>query len=216
MLEYKGIKISWLGHSGFVIRNKKTVCIDPFQIRRPFIADILLITHEHYDHCSIEDINKIATEYTFVVTTDMCKEKLSRLKLGQIKTVRPGDRFAVDDVRIEVVPAYNINKFRTPSRPFHPKEDGKLGFMITISGVKIYHAGDTDAIPEMKDLTPDIALLPVSGTYVMTADEAIEAVKRIKPKIAIPMHYGNIVGSKSDAEKFKSKASCEVYILEQE
>jgi L-ascorbate metabolism protein UlaG (beta-lactamase superfamily) len=122
----------------------------------------------------------------------------------------------VDDVAIEAVPAYNINKFREPGRVFHPKEDGKLGFVLTIEGVRIYHAGDTDNIPEMKDIRTDIALLPVSGKYVMTAQEAADAAGVINPKVAIPMHYGGTIGSPKDGETFQKSAKCEVKILQKE
>jgi len=106
-----------------------------------------------------------------------------------------------------------LNKFREPGKPFHPKEDGKIGFILSVKGVRIYHAGDTDPIPEMKNFKTDIALLPVSGTYVMTPEEAGEAARMIKPKLAIPMHYGTIVGSENDAERFKQLATCPVQIL---
>jgi L-ascorbate metabolism protein UlaG (beta-lactamase superfamily) len=119
-------------------------------------------------------------------------------------------------VSVEAVPAYNTNKFRTPGKVYHPKEEGRIGYIITMNGVRIYHAGDTDHIPEMKNIKVDIALLPVSGTYVMTADEAAKAVAEIKPKIAIPMHYGAIVGDVNDAQKFQKLATCKVTILEKE
>ena len=119
-------------------------------------------------------------------------------------------------IPIRAVPAYNINKFRSPGVPFHPRESGYVGFILTVEGQRIYHAGDTDAIPEMESIDADIALLPVSGTYVMTADEALEAIKAIKPKIAIPMHIGRGIGSLADAEHFQEKASVPVEILPME
>ncbi len=130
--------------------------------------------------------------------------------------VRPGDKVQLGDVIVEAVPAYNLDKFREPGKVFHPREDGKVGYILTMKGVRVYHSGDTDAIPEMKAFKADLALLPVSGTYVMTATEAAEATKMIKPKLAIPMHYGAIVGSEADAEKFKQLASCQVQILKPE
>ncbi len=217
MFEYQGIKVTWLGHDGFMITNGKTVIIDPFKIRsNPGKADILLVSHEHFDHLSIEDIRKVATESTAVVAAASCRNELSKLKFKNVKLVQPGDRVKLDDVTVEAVPAYNLNKFREPGKVFHPKEDGKVGFVVQLKGVRVYHAGDTDAIPEMKTLKVDLALLPVSGTYVMTAQEAAEAAKMIGPKLAIPMHYGAIVGSESDAERFRQMASCQVQILKPE
>ncbi len=217
MYDYKGLKISWLGHDCFKIKNGKTVIIDPFKLQKTSEkADVLLITHEHFDHLSIDDIKKVVSERTVVVAISSCQSELSKLKVREVKIVRPGDRLSIDDVALEATPAYNVNKFRQPGKVFHPKEEGKAGYVVTIRGVRVYHAGDTDAIPEMKGLKVDVALLPVSGTYVMSAEEAVEAAKMIEPKVAIPMHYGAIVGSEQDAEKFKQLASCEVQILRPE
>ncbi len=210
MLEYGGLKISWLGHDGFQIKNEKVIYIDPYQIKGGEEADIILVTHEHYDHCSPEDVKKIISDKTVIVTSPACKGQLSRLQMREIKLVKPGDKLTVEGVEIEAVPSYNVNK------AFHPKGEAKLGFILTLKGVRIYHAGDTDYIPEMKNFKVDVALLPVSGTYVMTADEAAQAAREIKPKLAIPMHYGAIVGSLKDAERFKEKAGCRVEILKKE
>ncbi len=217
MLEYDGLKIRWLGHDSFLIRNGQTVIIDPFKIG-PISekADVLLVTHEHYDHFSIEDIKRVATEKTIIVAIKSLEKDLSTLKVREVKLVKPGDKLQVDGLTVETVPAYNVNKFREPGKPFHPKEDGKVGYIITIKGVRIYHAGDTDLIPEMKGLKTDLALLPVSGTYVMTAKEAADATKILQAKLAIPMHYGKIVGSEKDAETFKQLSSIKVHILKPE
>ncbi len=216
MLEYKGIKIVWLGHDGFRLESDRTIYIDPFEISSKKKADVVFITHEHYDHCSPEDIKKIATDNTTIVTIPMAEHALKGLKVKEIKLVKPGDKVEIADINVDVFPAYNINKFRSPGKPFHPKEDGKVSYLFNIEGVRIYHTGDSDFIPEMKGLEADIALLPVSGTYVMTAVEAADATKNMKIKIAIPMHYGSIVGSKRDAEEFRKLAGCEVAILEKE
>lgn len=216
MLEYKGIKITWLGHNGFRIEGNKTIYIDPFKIASRKKADVIFITHEHYDHCSPEDIEKIATYDTIVVTIPMAEPALKGLKVKEIKLVKSGDNVEIDGVTASVFPAYNINKFRSPGKPFHPKEDGKVGYLLSIGGVRIYHAGDTDFIPEMKNLETDIAFLPVSGTYVMTAKEAAEASKNMRIKLAIPMHYGSVAGSERDAREFKRLAGCEVVILKKE
>ena len=211
------MKISWLGHDSFRVKNGKTVIIDPFKLRSdPGKADILLISHEHFDHLSLEDIRKVATSNTTVITIPAAKKELSTLKVKEVRTVKPGDKLKLEEVTLEIVPAYNLNKFREPGKVFHPKEDGKVGFIIGMKGLRVYHAGDTDAIPEMKGLKPDIALLPVSGTYVMTAEEAVQAAKMIEPKLIIPMHYGAIVGSEQDAQKFKQLAPYAVHILKPE
>ena len=217
MLEHKGVKITWLGHDGFRIEDGQVVYIDPFKVGDvKKKANILLVSHEHFDHCSLDDIKKVVTPNTIVVAHAQSRNELSKLKVKEVRIVKPGDKLDVDGVNVQTVPAYNVNKFREPGKPFHPKEDGKLGFIVTMKGVRIYHAGDSDHIPEMKGISPDIALIPVSGTYVMTVQEAVEATDSIKPKIAIPMHYDAIVGSAKDAEEFKKRAKCDVKILQKE
>jgi L-ascorbate metabolism protein UlaG (beta-lactamase superfamily) len=208
MIETLLKKIHWLGHDGFRIDASKIIYIDPYQTKSTLPADIILVSHDHFDHCSPEDILKIQTKSTAIITDKASAGKLT----GAVRVVKPGDRLNVQGIEVESVSAYNTNK------QFHPKSDGKLGFIITIEGVRIYHAGDTDFIPEMKKIRADIALLPVSGTYVMTADEAVEAALAISPKVAIPMHYGAIVGSAADAQTFadKLKGKIDVRILPQE
>jgi L-ascorbate metabolism protein UlaG (beta-lactamase superfamily) len=218
MLQHKDVKISWLGHDGFKIEEgNESLVIDPFKLDKEARADIILISHEHFDHCNPEDLRKVVKPSTTVVAIPACKEELSKVGARDVKYVKPGDKLKVGGFEIEAIPAYNTNKYAAPGKHFHPKEDGKVGYIVrTKSGVSIYHTGDSDFIPEMKGLGPDIALIPVSGTYVMTVDEAIDAVSAIKPKIAVPMHYGSIVGSRADAEKFKREAKADVRILEKE
>jgi len=216
MFEYKGVKLTWLGHDAFRIEDGQVIYIDPYEIKEGAKADLVLISHEHDDHCSVADLKKVVTPSTVLVAHAQSKNELAKLHVKEIKIVKPGDKLTLGTVNVETVPAYNTNKFREPGKVFHPKEDGKLGFILTVKGVRIYHAADTDHITEMKDMAPDIALLPVSGTYVMTAKEAAEAAASIKPKVAIPMHYASIVGSVKDAEEFKKLAKCEVKILQKE
>ncbi len=216
MYEYNGVKLTWLGHDGFRIQDGQVVYIDPYQIEGGPKADIVLVSHEHSDHCSLDDLKKIVGPNTTIVAHAQSKSELSKLKVKEVKVMKPGDKINLGDIGIEAVPAYNVNKFREPGKVFHPKEDGKLGYVLTVKGFRIYHAGDTDHIPEMKNIRADIALLPVSGTYVMTAQEAAEAVAAINPKVVIPMHYGAIVGSRKDAETLQTLVKCEVKILDKE
>jgi L-ascorbate metabolism protein UlaG (beta-lactamase superfamily) len=194
--------IHWLGHASFKITGEKIVYIDPWKLKDGEPADIILITHNHYDHLSPEDVAKIATDKTWIVTTADAAKKLS----GNIKTVKPGDSITVEGIKIEAVPAYNVNK------NFHPKANNWVGFIVTINKKRVYHSGDCDFMPEMKNIKADIVLMPVGGTYTMTAEEAANAVNTINPKAAIPMHYDDIVGSKADAEKFKNLCKSPVVI----
>jgi L-ascorbate metabolism protein UlaG (beta-lactamase superfamily) len=196
-------KIVLLGHDTFRIDSSMTVYFDPYQISSQPKADLILITHDHFDHCSPEDVAKIQKPETVIVTE---KDSAKKLK-GDIRVMKAGESLNVSGIKIEAVPAYNIGK------DFHPKENGWLGFIIEIDGVRIYHTGDSDFIPEMKDFNVDIALLPVSGTYVMTADEAVEAAITINPNLAIPMHYGSVVGDEKDATRFKDALEGKIGVL---
>ncbi len=215
MLEYEGVQITWLGHDGFKLKKGTVVYIDPYQLKSPAEpADVACVTHEHFDHLSVEDLKKVVGSHTTIVTIAACQEAAKGLRPHAVRIVKPGDRVMVEGITIEAVPAYNTSKFRAPGKPFHPQADGKVGFVLTMGGIRIYHAGDTDQIPEMAAAAGvDVALLPVSGTYVMTAAEAIKACQAVRPKLAIPMHYGAIVGEAADAEAFKKGVACRAEVL---
>lgn len=204
MLKYSGVKITWMGHSGFKIKDDLIIYIDPLNLSGREPADMILITHEHPGHLSINDIKNIINKDTLLIVPTQAKKFIDRLPCQKI-CVRPGDIFEVEDVKIWAVPAYNINKFMLPGIVYHPREHLYIGYIIDVKGTKIYHAGDTDKIPEMRGIRCDIALLPVSGKCVMTSGEAAEAVKMIHPKITVPMHYGDIIGSLDDAKNFLNR-----------
>jgi L-ascorbate metabolism protein UlaG (beta-lactamase superfamily) len=198
--------LRWLGHDGFAVAGAgQTLVFDPYQLAAPLSADLVLVTHPHYDHCSPEDIARVSHAQTVIVTEAESAAKLQ----GDVRIMAPGDRMTLGAVAIEAVPAYNIDK------KFHPRAKNWLGFVVTLDGIRIYHAGDTDLIPEMDHIRCDVALLPVSGTYVMTAEEAVTAARRLTPRVAIPMHYDTLVGSRADAERFRDglKGVCDVRIL---
>ena len=189
-------EFSLVSHDSLFVRGRKTMAIDPWEVDGK--ADIVLVTHGHFDHCSEKDIKKLGA--LEVVSPESCK--------AGTKRVSEGDIVRIGEIEAAAVPAYNTNKFRSPGMPFHPRGFG-VGYVVKLpDGVVFYHAGDTDFIPEMEGISKifgkvDIAFLPVSGTYVMTSEEAAEAARAINPEVAVPMHYGKIVGSRDDAEKFR-------------
>ena len=218
MFEYKGIKIKWLGHDSFSLTGNIKIITDPYQITTQEKADLILISHNHFDHLSVDDLKKVSTDNTTIVSAKECLDMLTGFSFKEKIGILPGEEKTVKGIKIKAIRAYNLDKINPETKkPFHPKEDDKIGFLIELNGITIYHTGDTDLTPEISDLKPDIALVPVSGTYVMTAQEAAKAVEKIKPKVVIPMHYGTIVGSEKDAHDFKQLIkSCEVHILTKE
>ena len=218
MFEFKGITLKWTGHAGFQITDgDKNLYIDPYRLGKQnnYLnnADLVLISHNHFDHLSIDDLNKVINPNTLVIAAKECLAQLKDLNVKNIRGVVPNERITFENILVKTTAAYNTNK------EFHPKKDDKVGFIITINNVVIYHTGDTDVIPEMKMINPDIALTPVSGTYVMTAEEAAVAVNDlIRPtKMTIPMHYDSIVGTKEDAVRFSELVTvCPTKILEKE
>jgi L-ascorbate metabolism protein UlaG (beta-lactamase superfamily) len=221
-MKIDNIEVKWLGHSGVLIKNSKIIYIDPYNIKENSEkADIILITHSHYDHCSIADMNKIIKEGTKIIITADCQSKITRFSIPiKIEIAEPGQELIFADIKISVFPAYNIDK------SFHPKEGMWAGYLVKMGNLLIYHAGDTDLIPEMQKLTGYqqadkklIAFLPVGGRFTMTAEEAVEAAKLIKPYLAIPIHYGSVVGNEEDAQEFVElckEEGIEAKILEKE
>ncbi len=182
-----------------ITAGSKKIYIDPFQMKEaPGDADIIFITHEHSDHYSPEDMKKVAGSDTLLVMPESMKGKESEASkiVSRIEYVKPSESRTIEGIQTETVPAYNINK------QFHPKANGWVGYILNIEGTGIYIAGDMDATDEAKAVKCDIALVPIGGTYTMTAKEAADLINVMQPKIAIPVHYGSVVGSGADAEEF--------------
>ena len=208
------LEFTRIAHDTFRIKGSKVIYTDPYKVSKNDEADIVLLSHEHFDHLSLDDLKKVIMPGTTIVASPMCRDGLKGVKVKETHFLDPGGKLSVGKVEVEAVPAYNLNKFREPGQVFHPKNEKRVGFVVQMDGTRVYFAADTDFIPEMKAIKCNIALLPVSGTYVMTAEEAAEAAAAINPKIAVPMHYGAIVGSEADAKKFKSLVkNCQAEII---
>ncbi len=199
------VNIERLNHSGFLIKSgTKNIAVDPYKIDSGFKADIILITHPHFDHYSPSDIKRIKKRGSVVLMPPM-----NNSKVGVCKPInlRSWSELNIGDISIKAVPSYNLDK------SYHPKTNGWLGYIIYVDGERIYHAGDTDFIDEMSYLGPiDYAMLPVSGKYTMDAKEAAEAARVINPRLAIPMHYGELIGGVNCAEEFSKLCPCQVRI----
>lgn len=185
------VEITYLKHAGFKIKGSKVLYIDPYEVPEGLEkADLILVTHDHFDHLDLKSIKRLSKADTTVVTPKGCiVEGYESCSLDE------SEERVVKGVRIRTVPAYNVDK------PFHKK--GGVGYIVEIDGVRIYHAGDTDRIPEMKSIEVDVALLPIGGTYTMNVREAVEAAWDIKAKVYIPMHYGAIPKTQADPEEFR-------------
>jgi L-ascorbate metabolism protein UlaG (beta-lactamase superfamily) len=207
--------LEWLGHSGFRIRvGRAVVYLDPYRVpdgAPP--ADLILVTHGHYDHFSPQDIERLSARGTWLIGPAAVAERVG----GQVHSIAPGEVLEdelVRGVHVRAIAAYNTSKRDADGNPFHPRDAGWVGYEVNVRGERLYHSGDTDVIPEMDSVTGvDVALLPVSGVYVMTAQEAAEAARRIQPRVAVPMHWGEHLGSERDARTFAERAGVEVRIL---
>jgi len=191
--------IEVLNHSCVKLSGKQIIYIDPYGLQNDFSdADYIFITHSHYDHFSAEDIKKVAKKNTkIIVTNDLYNEVLQLgFAVENITVVKPNEKYKIDDIEFKTVPAYNKLK------PFHTKSKEWVGYIIKQDNISYYITGDTDFIDEMSQVRCDVAFVPVGGTYTMNAKEAAEFVNQIKPKLAIPIHYGSVVGKKEDAIKF--------------
>lgn len=197
MLE--GIKV--LCHSSIKFDKGQVIYFDPYKINENYNdADVIFVTHSHYDHFSEEDILKVKKETTKIVVPEDLYDRSTELGFDErdILVVKPNEEYIVNNIKFKTIPSYNINK------NFHPKDNNWVGYIITIDNVSYYIAGDTDITEENKKVKCDVAFVPIGGTYTMTAKEAANLVNEIKPKIAVPIHYGLIVGTKEDEEVFKS------------
>lgn len=206
-------QVRFLGHAGVAISGSKIVVIDPFQLKSfSRKADVLLVSHDHFDHLSEGDMERVRKEKTVVCASPSAAQKLGKKAL----VLTPGSSVEAGEILVSGVAAYNTNKFRAPGMVFHPPDDHFVGFVFALDGITYYHAGDTDFIEEMYDLAGkiDVAFLPVSGTYVMTAEEAGKAADAIRPKIAVPIHFGSIVGTKSDALDLQRFTRVPVVVLD--
>ena len=199
--------IEVLCHATIKINKEKVIYFDPYKVDKEYHdADIIMITHSHYDHFSEEDIQKVRKENTKIVITEDLYDRTKELgfKDEDILKVISNQTYNIEDILIKTNPSYNINK------QFHPKENNWVGYLIEIDGVSYYIAGDTDVTEENRSIKCDVTFVPVGGTYTMTAQEAAELVNTIKPKVTVPIHYGSLVGTKQDAEVFRQNLNNDI------
>lgn len=208
MIENLIEKISINEHSSIRIGGTTVLYFDPFRIPAATNdADIVLVTHAHYDHFSPEDIEKIRHPKTLFVMPESLREEAFEYGFTMENTIfmKAGENTAVSGVSIEAVASYNVDK------PMHPKENGWLGYLVNVEGICVYVAGDCDAMPER--ILCDIAMVPIGGTYTMNPQQAAEWINGMKPEIVIPTHYGTLVGTPQDVEDFEPLVDASVRIV---
>lgn len=180
----------------------KIIYFDPFKIEEyKNDADIIFITHNHYDHFDIDSIEKIKNGNTIVVAPKTMEEEIKSININNYILLEPNEKATIYDYIVETVPAYNISK------TFHPKDNNWLGYILTFNNVSYYISGDTDKTKEIENVKCDIAFIPIGGYYTMDVDEATSLVKKINPSVVIPTHYGSIIGNKNDGQKLKDNLS---------
>lgn len=209
-------EITALGHAGFIIEfaeKKLRIALDPYDINGEDPVDYIFVSHQHYDHCDPSSIRKLLKASSKIIAPVCCQDELSEFG-NQVEFLVDKDKHKHKQLTYWALPAYNTNKYRTPNEVFHPVEMGGVGFVVEVDKFRFYHAGDTDHIPEMALLKKlSVAFLPISGTFVMTVEEAVEAAKVLDPKLVIPMHFGKILGSVSDANRFHSMLAGELPVM---
>lgn len=213
---FEGATITALGHAGFVVEfveKKLRIAFDPYDLKEEEPVDYIFVSHQHFDHCDVVSIRKLMKKTTTIVAPECCERELAEFT-DQLELMRDKEKHKLKNCIYWALPAYNVNKYRTPNEVFHPKEMGGVGFVVEVDGFRMYHAGDTDRIPEMDGLKKlDLAFLPISGTFVMTLEEAIEAAQVLKPKMVIPMHFGKLLGSVGDANRYHNMLRDQIPVM---
>ncbi len=199
---------TWFKQSAYLWQGEGiSVYIDPWDVTVDDPADLIFITHAHFDHFSMEDIDRLRKPSTRIVAPHDVAAELS----GDVVAVAPGDAFEASGVKVQAVPAYNVAEERLEA---HPRSNNWVGYVLDLAGTTYYHAGDTDHIPELDEVGGEVAFLPIGGKYTMDATEAAGLARALSPKLAVPMHYGFVVGSESDAQRFAHEAApVEVKVL---
>ena len=202
--------IKVLCHSSIKFEKGQIIYFDPFKINENYNdADIIFITHSHYDHFSEEDILKVKKEETKIVVPEDLYNRSLELGFSEenILVVKPNEEYEINNIKFKTIPAYNLNK------NFHPKTNNWVGYIITLDNIVYYIAGDTDVTEENRKVKCDVAFVPIGGTYTMTAKEAATLVNEINPKITVPIHYNCIIGSKEDEKVFKNSVNDDIEVM---
>ena len=213
---YDGATITALGHAGFRVEYTEqsfSFAFDPYDVRECEPVDFVFVSHPHFDHCDPVAIRKILKPNGKAIAPNSCEKELAEF-VSQLELVADKEKRESTFFKYWMIPAYNIDKYRTPSEVFHPKESGFVGWIVEVGSTRYYHAGDTDFTPEMEALKKiDCAFLPISGTFVMTLEEALKAAEILEPDVVVPMHYGKLLGSVSEAHRFQNLLKDKVKVM---